>query len=124
MPTLPSASDASNLLLTLRDEIRAFVRERDWEQFHTPKNLAMALTVEAAELQEVFQWLPDGTGLDARQHEAARHELADTLVYLIRLADVLDVDLATAVREKMALNAAKYPADKVRGDSRKYSEYE
>lgn len=121
-----SAQPAAPLdsLLTLRNEIRAFVRERDWEQFHTPKNLAMALTVEAAELQEIFQWLSDGTALDDRQREAARHELADTLVYLIRLADVLEVDLTAAVREKMALNAAKYPADKVRGDSRKYSEYE
>lgn len=110
----------------LRDEIRRFVDERDWNQFHTPKNLSMALSVEAAELLEHFQWLKAGSGdeLNAEKLAQIRHEMADVLTYLIRLADKLDVDLEQAVYEKMKLNRAKYPADKVRGDARKYSEYE
>jgi dCTP diphosphatase len=109
----------------LRDLIREFVRERDWDQFHTPKNLAASVCIESAELLEVFQWLGSGAGCELTdlQRENARHELADVLCYLIRLADKLDVDLPSAVREKLALNRTKYPADKVRGDARKYSEY-
>lgn len=109
----------------LRAIVRAFVDERDWDQFHTPKNLASALTVEAAELLEHFQWLRHGAADelgDAKLREV-RHEMADVLVYLVRLADKLDVDLLAAVEEKMVLNRAKYPADKVRGDARKYYEY-
>ncbi|SDY60379.1 NTP pyrophosphatase, house-cleaning of non-canonical NTPs [Collimonas sp. OK242] len=110
----------------LREEIRQFVAERDWDQFHTPKNLSSALCVEAAELLEHFQWLPTGSGdeLNPAKLQQVRHEMADVLVYLIRLADKLDVDLSAAVSEKMVLNRSKYPADKVRGDARKYSEYE
>lgn len=113
-------------LAQLRDLIRVFVAERDWEQFHTPKNLSAALSVEAAELLENFQWLQTGerTELGEARLQQVRHELADVLFYLIRLADRLDVDLAGALHEKMALNRAKYPADKVRGDSRKYNEYD
>ena len=112
-------------LTALRDLIRQFVAERDWDQFHTPKNLATALCVEAAELLEPFQWLRTGgaSELDAAKLDEVRHEMADILVYLIRLADKLDVDLVKAVTEKMALNRAKYPADKVRGSARKYNEY-
>jgi NTP pyrophosphatase (non-canonical NTP hydrolase) len=112
-------------LQNIRDQIRSFVEERDWDQFHTPKNLAMALSVEAAELLEPFQWMQTGNlaELDNKKLEQIRHEMADVLVYLIRLADKLDVDLSAAFSEKMALNRAKYPADKVRGDARKYSEY-
>ena len=100
-----------------------FARERDWEQFHSPKNLAMALTVEAAELLEIFQWLSteDSCRLDSRQKQQASEELADVLLYLCRLADVLDIDLAGAAEEKLQLNAAKYPADEVRGSSAKRS---
>lgn len=109
----------------LREIIQIFVAERDWDQFHTPKNLSSALCVEAAELLEHFQWLKTGdkNELNEMQFEQIRHEMADVLVYLIRLADKLDVDLIGAVIEKMAINRAKYPADKVRGDARKYSEY-
>ncbi|MBV1775552.1 nucleotide pyrophosphohydrolase [Burkholderiaceae bacterium DAT-1] len=116
---------SSSDLQALRDMIREFVNERDWNQFHTPKNLASALSVEAAELLEIFQWLPTGKPeeLSPEQHEAARHELADVLVYLIRLADTLDVDLNQAVHDKMVLNRAKYPAEKVRGSARKYTDY-
>lgn len=109
----------------LRDLTRAFAAERDWQQYHTPKNLAMALSVEVAELVEHFKWLPTGAPeeLDERKCEGIRHELADVLLYLVQLADKMDVDLHAAALEKLALNAAKYPAEQVRGDARKYDEY-
>lgn len=112
-------------LAQLRDIVRQFVDERDWDQFHSPKNLAAALTVEAAELLEHFQWLKDGRAeeLGPDKLQEVRHEMADVLVYLVRLADKLDVDLLGAVQDKMVLNRAKYPADLVRGDARKYYEY-
>lgn len=115
-----------NDFVRLRDVIRVFVGERDWDQFHTPKNLSSALCVEAAELLENFQWLGEGSRseLSDARFTQVRHEMADVLVYLIRLADKLDVDLPQAVDEKMALNRIKYPADKVRGDARKYTEYD
>ncbi len=112
-------------LIAVRDIARQFAEERDWDQFHTPRNLASALCVEAAELLEPFQWLGKGEAaeLDEAKQTAVRHEMADVLVYLVRLADKMEVDLFDAVLEKMALNRAKYPADKVRGDARKYNEY-
>lgn len=114
-----------NELTQLRDLVRQFVDERDWDQFHTPKNLSSALAVEAAELLEHFQWLKTGgpEELGADKLREVRHEMADVLVYLVRLADKLDVDLMAAVTEKMVQNRAKYPADQVRGDARKYNEY-
>lgn len=116
---------ATNDLIRLRDLARAFAAERDWDQFHTPKNLASALCVEAAESLEPFQWLSSGSAeeLGERKLIEVRHEMADVLVYLVRLADKLDIDLGAAVDEKMVLNRLKYPADKVRGDARKYSDY-
>jgi dCTP diphosphatase len=115
----------SDTLAELRDLTRTFAAERDWQQFHTPKNLAMALSVEVAELVEHFQWLPTGTleELDARRREGVRHELADVLLYLVQLADKMDVDLRAAALEKMRMNADKYPAERVKGDARKYDEY-
>lgn len=109
----------------LRDELRAFAAEREWDQFHTPKNLASALSVEAAELLEPFQWLKTGVPpeLDSKKQAEVRQELADVLMYLVRLADKLDVDLLVAAGEKLSLNRVKYPTDKVRGDSRKYTDY-
>lgn len=114
-----------NPLEQLRDLTRTFAAERDWGQYHTPKNLVMALSVEVAELVEHFQWLPTGAPeeLDERKREGIRHELADVLLYLVQLADRMDVDLHAAALEKLALNAAKYPAEQVRGDARKYDEY-
>jgi dCTP diphosphatase len=108
-------------LKILQQQLRHFARERDWEQFHTPKNLAMALTVEAAELQEIFQWLTseDSRELDEAQRQHTREEMADVLLYLCRLADVLDIDLLQAAEDKIIKNAAKYPADEVRGSSAK-----
>jgi dCTP diphosphatase len=111
-------------LLELRDRLRAFAAERDWEQFHSPKNLAIALSVEAAELLEHFQWLrEDGSQrLPAADRARVREELADVLLYLVRLSDRLGIDLVAAARDKIVLNARKYPADKVRGSSRKYTD--
>lgn len=124
MKTTPP-SPALDSLTELRDLTRRFARERDWEQFHTPKNLAMALSVEVAELAEHFQWLRTGADdeLDDAKRVGIRHELADVLLYLVQLADKTGVDLHAAAREKMALNAVKYSADKVRGDARKSTEY-
>lgn len=109
-------------LLVLRDALRAFAAERDWERFHTPKNLAMALAGEAGEVIEHFQWLSADESAhlsEARRAEVAL-ELADVLLYLVRLADVLDIDLGEAAQRKLALNAGRYPADKARGRSDKY----
>jgi NTP pyrophosphatase (non-canonical NTP hydrolase) len=118
-------NEESGEFTRLRDLVRAFVNERDWDQFHTPKNLSAALSVEAAELLEHFQWLQHGRAdeLGPDKLVQVRHEMADVLVYLVRLADKLDVDLMAAVQEKMVLNRAKYPAELVRGDARKYHEY-
>jgi dCTP diphosphatase len=112
-------------LAALRNALRQFAGERDWDQFHSPKNLAAALSVEAAELLEQFQWLSEeqSRALDPIQLEAVRQELADVLLYLVRLADKLDVDLVDAAKAKLELNALKYPVDKARGSSRKYTEY-
>jgi NTP pyrophosphatase (non-canonical NTP hydrolase) len=117
----PGASD----LTTLRDAMRAFIAERDWEQFHSPKNLAMALSVEAAELVEHFQWLTEEQSrtLDAAARAPVADELADVLLYLVRIADELGIDLHAAARAKMTRNAEKYPVEKARGSARKYTEY-
>lgn len=112
-----------NELLKLREMLRAFAAERDWDQFHTPKNLATALSVESAELLEHFQWLKDDEShnLSDATKEAVAQEMADVLLYLVRLADKLDVDLVEAARRKIALNAIKYPADLARGSAVKYT---
>ncbi len=109
----------------LKERLRVFVAERDWDQFHSPKNLAMALSVEAAELAELFQWLTEAESatLDAERRRHAAEELADVLVYLVRIADRLDIDLLQAAGEKLESNALKYPAERVRGQARKYDEY-
>ena len=109
----------------LRDTLRKFVAERDWDKFHSPKNLAMALSVEASELMEHFQWLTEEESrrLPPEKFNAVRDEMADVLVYLVRLADKLDVDLLEAAAQKIEKNALKYPAAKVRGSMKKYSDY-
>lgn len=108
----------------LRAALRRFAAARDWEQFHTPKNLAMALTVEASELLEQFQWLTpeQSRRLDARQRRAVEEEIADVLLYLTRLADVLGIDALAAARRKMRMNARKYPVRRAKGNARKYTE--
>lgn len=105
--------------------MRAFVAERDWERFHSPKNLAMALSVEASELVELFQWLTEGesASLDGSQRRRVAEELADVLWFLVRLSDRLGIDLLEAAELKLAANAEKYPVDRVRGNSKKYSDY-
>lgn len=116
----------SDQLRALQLRLAAFAAARDWEQFHSPKNLAMALSVEAAELVEEFQWLTEQQSreLDEERRERVRLELADVFIYLLRLADRLDVDLMRAADDKIAHNERKYPADRVRGDARKYTEYD
>jgi NTP pyrophosphatase (non-canonical NTP hydrolase) len=112
-------------LQELRTRINDFVAERDWAQFHTPKNLAMAMIVEAAELVEQFQWdtPQESKQLSVEKREAVSHELADTFVYLLRIAEVLNIDLIEAANQKIVLNAKKYPADKARGSNAKYTAY-
>ena len=109
-------------LETLRARIAAFAAERDWDQFHNPKNLAMALAGEAGELIEHFQWLTpeQSASLPRAAREEVALECADVLLFLLRLCDKLDIDLAAAAEKKLALNAGKYPADKSRGRSTKY----
>jgi NTP pyrophosphatase (non-canonical NTP hydrolase) len=115
---------ADPLLEELRDALRRFAAERDWDRFHSPKNLAAALSVEASELLEHFQWLSEDESrtLEPAKREAVSQELADVLLYLVRLADRLEVDLAAAARRKLQLNAEKYPVERARGSHRKYNE--
>lgn len=105
--------------------LRSFSKEREWDRFHTPKNLAMALAGEVGELVEIFQWLTPEESVRVMESpptaEGVRDELADVLLYCVRLADVLGVDMEAAITEKMAKNAAKYPADLARGTSTKYT---
>lgn len=112
-------------LQELRNKINDFVSARDWDQFHSPKNLAMAMIVEAAELVEHFQWntLEESRELTPEKREAVSYELADTFVYLLRIAEVLEIDLIEAANQKIALNGQKYPVDKVKGSNKKYTEY-
>jgi dCTP diphosphatase len=111
-------------LKKLRDELRRFVADRDWDQFHTPKNLAMALSVEAAELLEHFQWLTpeESQHLTTERVHVIRLEMADILLYLVRLADRLGVDLAASAFDKIAINAKKYPVALAKGSAKKYTE--
>jgi len=109
----------------LRQRLARFAHERDWDQFHSPKNLSMALIAEAAELVEHFQWLSedDSRNLPADKLREVAMELADIQIFLIRIADKLNVDIAASVREKIAVNESRYPVDKVRGSAKRASEY-
>ncbi len=113
-------------LQALSDHLLAFARERDWEQFHSPKNLSMALAGEAGELLEHFQWLSEAQSrsLSREKKEAVALEMADILIYLLRLAERLDIDLLDAAWRKAAINERRYPAERVRGDARRAEEYE
>ena len=112
-------ADTTTTVAELRELVRRFVDERDWNQFHTPKNLAMSLAIEAAELMEHFQWLTpeqsQAVAGDAGKLHDVGEELADVLCYALAMANSLNLDLAEAVRKKMVRNAAKYPADQFRG---------
>ena len=107
---------------SLRRHIREFAFARQWERYHTPKNLAMAMIVEAAELVEQFQWLTpeESAALSPFRREAVRQEIVDVLIYLTRLADLLDIDLLQAAADKLEINARKYPVDQARGNADKY----
>ena len=109
----------------LTHRLRAFALERDWDRFHSPKNLAMALTGEAGELAAEFQWLTEteSQSLDPECMARVQQEAADVLLYLVRLADKLQFDLVDAAHRKIDLNAERYPVDQVRGSSRKYNQY-
>jgi NTP pyrophosphatase (non-canonical NTP hydrolase) len=111
-------------LIELRDRLRAFAAEREWDQFHSPKNLAAALSVEAAELLEHFQWLKEAESFSIPPEKRVKvaEEIADVLLYLVRIADKLDIDVFDAACRKIASNGLKYPADKARGSMRKYTD--
>jgi NTP pyrophosphatase (non-canonical NTP hydrolase) len=111
-------------LEALAAELRNFATERDWDQFHSPKNLVMALSVEVSELIEHFQWLTEeqSSALPPKKLQQVREEIGDVLIYLTRLADKLGVDMLEAAAKKLEVNRAKYPAEKVRGSAKKYTE--
>ena len=113
-------------LLSLIGRINSFVEERDWAQFHSPKNLAMAMIVEAAEVVEHFQWMSEqeSRDLDEPTKEKVGQELSDTLVYLLRIAEVCGIDLIAAANKKIDLNAQKYPVEKCKGSNAKYTDYQ
>jgi NTP pyrophosphatase (non-canonical NTP hydrolase) len=124
-------SQNTSLILTVADSLRdlaqqleQFTSDRDWSQFHSPKNLASALVVEAGELLEHFQWLTEAQsrGLSPEKRAAAGAELADVLLYLVQLAGALHIDLIQAARTKLAANALKYPIERARGTSKKYND--
>jgi NTP pyrophosphatase (non-canonical NTP hydrolase) len=110
----------------LNRRLKAFAQNRDWEQFHNPKNLTMAMIAECAELVEHFQWLTPQQSMDLsrEKHDEVALEMADILIYLIRCAERLDIDLIDAVERKIAINEARYPIEKVFGDARRASEYD
>jgi NTP pyrophosphatase (non-canonical NTP hydrolase) len=109
----------------LRERLARFASDRDWDQFHSPKNLSMALIAETAELIEHFQWLSekDSKNLDAETKKAVSMELADIFIFLIRVADKLEVDLADTAWKKIQINEDRYPVDKVKGSAKRASEY-
>lgn len=120
---MPANSNPSDDLDNLRDDLRRFSAEREWDQFHSPKNIAIALSVEASELLEHFQWLTEeqSGSLPLDKLAEVQKEMADVLLYLIRLADKLNVNLIEAANSKLLENAQKYPVEKARGNSKKYT---
>lgn len=115
---------STNDLNELKMSLRKFTEVRNWDQFHSPKNLSMALSAEVAEIIEHFQWLTEEQSKNLPQNKLneVETELADTLIYLIRLADKLDINLLVAARNKIEINEQKYPVDKSKGNAKKYSE--
>ena len=123
---MPALTDSSTTIADLKTRVLAFVRERDWEQFHSPKNLSMALAAETGELMEHFLWAtPEQSGALAREPDRRSKiadELADVVIYALEFANITGIDVAAAIENKMAANAAKYPVEKARGRSAKYNE--
>jgi NTP pyrophosphatase (non-canonical NTP hydrolase) len=115
----------NNEVKSYQSKLKEFAKERDWDQFHSPKNIACALSVEASELLEIFQWLSDDQSrkLSEKQLDEVRDEVSDVFLYLVKLADMLDLNLSESLDNKMIKNEKKYPADMVKGSSRKYTEY-
>jgi len=111
----------------LIEDIRQFAKDRNWQPYHTPKNLSMALSVEASELVEIFQWLSAEESFEIKNSpdklEKVEDEIADILVYLVRIVDILNIDINKAIVHKMKKNAEKYPVDKAHGNAKKYNEY-
>lgn len=118
--------DATTTVAALRERVMTFARERDWEQFHSPKNLSMALAAEAGELMEHFLWTESAASnavvRDAAKRQKIADEIADVVIYALEFANVSELDLAAAIEAKLAQNAAKYPVEKARGNAKKYSE--
>lgn len=108
----------------LKLHIKSFIQARDWEQYHAPKNLAMALSVEAAEIVEIFQWKKAGDTLVPAEQEHLRQEIGDVLIYLLELAEKFEIDIIEAAKEKLIISGEKYPVEKARGNSAKYTSYE
>lgn len=110
----------------LAEIIRKFVSERDWEQFHSPKNLSMALSAETAEIMEIFQWMTEEQSfkLEDKKLEHLKQEIGDVMIYLLNLSAKFNIDPVQAAMNKMEINRVKYPMEKVRGSSKKYNEYD
>ena len=110
----------------IQNQLKKFAIERDWEQFHTPKNLSMALSVEASELVEIFQWLSaeESISLDKKQTDAIKSEVADIAMYLLRFCSILEIDLEKAIEDKLVKNAEKYPVSLSKGNAKKYNQRE
>jgi NTP pyrophosphatase (non-canonical NTP hydrolase) len=124
---IANLTDAKTTVGEIKARVLAFARERDWEQFHAPKNLSMALAAEAGELMEHFLWdTPEASRTkvagDAAHREKIEEELADVIIYALEFANMTGIDVAAAIERKMAQNAAKYPVDKAKGRSTKYTE--
>lgn len=108
----------------LKNQIKEFIQLRDWEQYHAPKNLALALSVEVAEIVEIYQWKESREELTPAEVEGLKQEIGDVLVYLLELAEKYQIDIVQAAKEKMVLNAKKYPVELVKGKAWKYTAYE
>lgn len=126
LPRMKSTDDTSTTVGELRERVMHFARERDWEQFHSPKNLSMALAAEAGELMEHFLWTESKASGDAladpKKREKIEEEIADVVIYALEFANIGRIDLAKAIEAKLAKNALKYPVEKAKGNSAKYTE--
>jgi dCTP diphosphatase len=120
------ASDQNTTIAALKKRVKKFVDDRDWAKYHNPKDVAVSITIEAAELVEIFQWVKDSEQdkitQDSAKMQKLKDELADVMIYCVSLANVLDIDIGQAVLQKIAKNKGKYPVDRVKGSYRKYKE--
>jgi dCTP diphosphatase len=120
------ASDQSTTIAALKKRVKKFVDDRDWAKYHNPKDVAVSITIEAAELVEIFQWVKDTEQdkitQDSAKMQKLKDELADVMIYCVSLANVLDIDIGQAVLQKIAKNEGKYPVDRIKGNYRKYKE--